>query len=400
MNMVNFILIIVAFKITGSNAAVSGIVLSFIIPAILFGLVAGVYVDRWNKKQVLLWTNLIRTLLLVLLALWHTDLIIIYIVSFAIAIVTQFFIPAETPIIPQLVKKDLLLPANAMFGMGLYGSIVVAYALSGPFLIFFGETYVFIVLAVLFLLAAFCISFIRDSALKKNEKTVEVPQRITVMEEIKSAFKLVMKTKTIFHSLCLLTLSQLLILLLAVIGPGFASQILGVTVDAFPLLFVTPAAIGMVIGALILANIPHAKFSKDKSATTGVIISGLAILLMPYGSKVASRGFIQVLNANLPSFLAIDILPIMIFIAFVLGFANALVFVPSNTILQEETSDEYRGRIYGALNAMVGIFSLFPVIVVGGLADTFGVSSVLTGIGISIIMIGIIRMMFSIKKKI
>jgi hypothetical protein len=57
--------------------------------------------------------------------------------TFGVSLVTQFFIPAETPIIPLLVRKELLLSANALFGMGIYASIFLAYALSGPLLFIF-----------------------------------------------------------------------------------------------------------------------------------------------------------------------------------------------------------------------------------------------------------------------
>src|SRR5579872_6703653 len=78
MNMMNFILILVAFSLTNSNTAVSGIVLSFTIPAIFFGILAGVFVDRWNKKYVLFATNAIRVFLLVVLAFAHTNLVGLY----------------------------------------------------------------------------------------------------------------------------------------------------------------------------------------------------------------------------------------------------------------------------------------------------------------------------------
>src|SRR5260221_5209283 len=139
MNMMNFILILVAFTLTTSNTAVSGIVLSFTIPAIFFGILAGVYVDRKNKKKILLLTNILRGLLLVLLAFVHEKLLFVYAISFFIATITQFFIPAETPMIPILVKKDALLSANALFGLALYGSLLIAYALSGPFLSFLAQ---------------------------------------------------------------------------------------------------------------------------------------------------------------------------------------------------------------------------------------------------------------------
>lgn len=397
MNMVNFVLIIVAYKITNSNAAVSGIVLSFTIPAILFGLVAGVYVDHWDKKKVLFATNALRTLLLIVLAVFHVNIFSIYLLSFTIAVVTQFFIPAETPMIPRLVKRELLFPANALFGMGLYGSLVIAYALSGTALILFGDTYVFFFLAALFFLAAVCVTLIKTP--KHYEDVVSEKKNMrSFMSDVKNVFLLVIKTREIFHSLLLLTLSQLLILILAVIGPGFANQVMGIQVDAFPLLFVTPAAIGMVVGGIILGNYFHG-FSKEKSATIGVFLSGIAMLFLPYGSKVASRGFIQSINTTLPSYLAIDILHIMIVLAFILGFANAFVFVPSNTLIQEKTSDEFRGRVYGMLNALVGVFSLIPIVVVGEFADIFGVSSVITWIGITIILIGFFRLIFANKIK-
>lgn len=383
MNMVNFLLIIIAYKLSNSNAVVSGIVLSFTIPAILVGLVAGVYVDHWDKKKVLFATNALRTLLVIVLAMFHMDIFSIYLLSFTIAVVTQFFIPAETPMIPRLVKKDLLLTANALFGMGIYGSLVVAYALSGPALIFFGDTYVFVFLGLLFLLAAFFIALIRVP--QKEIGREEGKPIASFMKEMQGAFMLLIKTRAVFHSLFLLTLSQILILILAVIGPGYANQVLGIKVDAFPLFFATPAALGMIFGGVIIGNYFH-RFSKEKSATVGVFLSGIAMLLLPLGSK------------GLP-FLSVDNLHITIFLAFFMGFANALVFVPSNTIIQEKTSDEFRGRAYGMLNAMVGVFSLIPIILVGELADIFKIIHVINGIGWSILIIGILRVIFSSKIK-
>src|SRR6266550_2455178 len=107
-NLFNFFLILVVFKLTHSNTAVSGVVLSFTIPAILFGSIAGVYVDRWNKKHVLIYSNLIRALLILALVPFINNSIALYIIAFAVATVTQFFIPAETPMIPLIVKKEHL----------------------------------------------------------------------------------------------------------------------------------------------------------------------------------------------------------------------------------------------------------------------------------------------------
>jgi MFS family permease len=85
----------------------------------------------------------------------------------------------------------------------------------------------------------------------------------------------------------------------------------------------------------------------------------------------------------------------MILLAFFAGVANAFIFVPSNTLIQEETSDEVRGKIYGALNAMISLLSLIPIIVVGSLADILGIGVVLLMIAISVMIIGVVRLFIS-----
>ncbi|MDP3988111.1 MAG: MFS transporter [Candidatus Levybacteria bacterium] len=384
-NMMNFILLIIAFKLSNSNTAVSGIVLTFTIPAIFFGILAGAYVDRWNKKSVLFATNIIRALILISLAFLHMNLFLIYILSFATAVITQFFIPAETPVIPLIVKKDQLFSANALFGMGIYGSILVAYAMSGMFLILLGPTNVFVLLSLFFILAAILIYLI------KIPKQSSRPEffKVDVTKEIKNAFGLIAKTRQIYQALFLLTLSQTLILILAVIGPGFAKEVLEIQVDELPLLFITPAAFGMIFGAVIIGNFFN-KYRKQKMANLGVFLAGFSIILLPYGSKVVSKDIVYNINAFLPGILNINILHIVVLLAFVLGIANALIFIPSNTILQEKTSDEIRGKIYGVLNTMAGGFSLLPIVMVGKMADVIGVAPVLTGIGLSLVVLSIV----------
>jgi hypothetical protein len=301
---------------------------------------------------------------------------------------TQFFIPAETPMIPLLVNKKNLLPANALFGMAIYGSILIAYVLSGPLIIYFKEVNTLFILAIMLVIGAIFISFIKEkySATSKDESKNE----LNILKDIKHTLQLMSHTKEIYQSLFLLALSQSLILIVATIAPGYATQIMGVKVEEFPLLFVAPAALGMFVGAIAIGNVFHSH-PKEKIITIGLFLSGIAMLLLPYGSKVASRDFVHVLNVYLPHILDITILHIMVVIAFILGFANSLVFVPANTILQEKTSDEFRGKIYGFLNSLVGVFSLLPVILVGGLSDLIGVGAVIVGIGISLLIVGIVR---------
>ncbi|KKP81077.1 MAG: Major facilitator superfamily [Candidatus Levybacteria bacterium GW2011_GWB1_35_5] len=397
MNIFNFILLIVVFSIAKSNSAVSGVVIAFTFPTIIFGILAGVLVDRWNKKNVLFLTNFLRALMVVPLFFLSGDIFIIYAVTFGVSILTQFFIPAETPMIPVLVDRKYLLSANAIFGMVMYSSIFLAYALSGPILFLLGKQNVFIFITIFFLIATFFASIIKVKKKKEIGPTLNNETlTLSFSQEIKTLITLISKTKSLYHALFSLTLAQVLIYVLAVIGPGYAQGVLRIKVEDFPLFFVTPAVIGMTLGALILGSFLH-KISRSYLTKIGLILLGIAILLMPYGAKLESREFVQFINFYLPLFLQINILHIMIVLAFIIGFATAFVFVPANTILQEETSDESRGKIYGLLNSLVGVISFIPVVAVGGLADVIGVKAVITGIGIIVLVIAAVRIFITDK---
>ncbi len=387
MNLLNFILLIVVFELSKSNIAVAGVVLSFTVPSILFGILAGVYVDKRNKKNILVYTNILRAIASFPLLFLSHELFVVYILSFLVSFVTQFFIPAETPIIPLLVRREQLISANALFSIGIFGSIIVAYALSGPLLLFLGKENVFVFITILFAISAFFAFLI-----KLLYEPPKMLQKINIFEEIRDAFSLMAKKDNVYHSLFLLTLLQTLILVIAVIGPGYATNVLHIEVERFPLLFVTPAVVGMSIGAILIGNFWHNK-SKQALAKIGLLIIGFVILLFPYGYMITSRETVQAINSFLPGIVDINNVHIMLFLSVLIGFAFSLVFVPSNTILQEETTDRQRGKIYGSLNTLIGIVSIIPVLGVGLLADIFGVSKVITAIGLIIIFISIIRIL-------
>jgi len=261
MNLFNFALLILVFSISNSNSAVSGVVIAFTLPSVIFGILAGVLVDRWNKKNVLFLTNIIRALIVLPLAFFHQNIALIYLVTFGVSLITQFFIPAETPMIPLLVRKNLLLSANALFGMGIYVSLFLAYALSGPILLILGEKNIFTFLTILFIIAGFFAYLIK---IKKGKKTIgeidSVTQKIpTFRQELKIVSDLISKSKALYHALFSLALAQILIYIFAVIGPGYAEHVLKIRVENFPLLFVTPAIIGVALGALTIGSFLHKK---------------------------------------------------------------------------------------------------------------------------------------------
>ena len=385
-NLFNFFLILVVYNLTQSNTAVSIAVLTFTLPAIFFGSIAGVLVDRWSKKKVLLVANFTRAIILVLFAFSLQNIVALYILAFMFTIMVQFFIPAESPMIPLLVKEKLLLAANALFGLAIFGSMLIAYVLSGPLIIWLGPFKTSLFLAGLFIIGAAFISLIRPHHHYKQEELRT--GKLEILHDLKETFRFMSDTKEILRALLMLSLSQILVLTLATIAPGYAAQVLKIPVEQFPLIFVAPAAFGMVVGAVGLVNLFRNK-PKEWMIRLGILVSGIVMLVLPYASHVAAGETVQTLNSLLPAKFEITAILLLVGLAFMLGAANALVFVPSNTILQEKTSETLRGKMYGFLNTSVGVFSLIPILLVGSLSDLIGVSNVIVGIGITLLFLWI-----------
>lgn len=389
-NILNFLLILVIFNLTKSNTAVSIVVLSFTLPAVFLGILAGIYTDKWNKKEVLLLTNIIRVALLIVLMVFPENIYVIYLISFLFGIVTQFFIPAETPLIPLIVDKNHLLSANALFGVGIFGSILAAYVLSGPLLLYSGFTTSLMIMAISLGIGGFFVSRIRVP-IEEEMKSFRISKQFpinAVKQEMRDILSYIVKNTHILGALLLLALTQILFLIIAAIAPGFANEVLHIRVEEFPLLVIAPATVGIIVGAIFIANILYLHRKKN-IITAGILLASIVLMIMPFGNDMMSNGFISALNQKLPDLLVISSNDLIIFLAFLLGFANALVYVPANTLLQETTSESIRGTLYGALNSFVGILSFMPILLVGSFSDLIGVGSVVMGIGICLFLLSI-----------
>ena len=164
-----YVLMILAYNLTKSNLGVSVPLLAFGIPSVLFGPLAGVFVDKWNRKAILSITSLMRGLLILLIVpLIEQSLALIFLVSFLIYTATQFFAPAESASIPELVKKKDLIVANSLFMITWMASSVIGFGLGAPLVNYFGNEGTFIFAAALgfgFALALGAAFFVLGAAL-------------------------------------------------------------------------------------------------------------------------------------------------------------------------------------------------------------------------------------------
>ncbi|MBI4999868.1 MFS transporter [Candidatus Gottesmanbacteria bacterium] len=372
-NMMAFVLMLRIYQTTTSNTAVSFLILTIGLPAIFFGVLAGTLVDRWDKRNVLIVTNLLRMVLLVGFFASSETLPWLYSLVLAISITTQFFVPAEAPTIPRFVPQELLLTANSAFTFTFYTSMIAGFVFSGPALRFFGPHNVFLFLAALLALAAFFVSQIPPEGSPRGEKIkFGKEELISIYRESLRGLEFVKRKNEVGGAIFLLTASQALVASLASLAPGFADRILAIEIEDASYLIMGPAAIGIVIGALLVGQFGR-RFTRQNLINLGIILTG--ILLFSLSLDVRFGGLLAA-----------------VVLLFLLGVANSLVTVPANTSLQEDAPSQFRGRVYGVLTSFVGGAAILPVMITGLAADIFGIGKVIFGIASLIFLYGIYRL--------
>lgn len=392
--MLNVVLIFLIFYLTSSNFAVSILLFSILIPQILLSFIGGIVADAQNRKIILVFGNLLRAAVLVVLFFNFKSVLAIYLASLLISSVTQFYVPAESPLIPSLVSRDKLVAANSIFGMGLFGSILIGYVLAGPAINILGRSFVFLGLACIFLTASLFAFLIPQRKIMTAKKALLATNiKRSIGEEFRDSFSVIRKTRQVSDAFFLLIFSQIVIFILATLIPGYAKNILQIPAEDLSLILFAPAAIGLMVSAFLIGSIFN-KTSKERLMNAGIFISGIALILLPFTSRIFSQNIVQILNSQVPGFFKLNIFNFVSLIAFLAGLANALIFVPSQAIIQEIIPQDFRSKIYGLLFALIGVFSLIPIMIAGGVADIIGVGAVLLSIGAGILSIGFARERF------
>ncbi len=385
-NMIGFILMIRVYQETFSNAAVALMLLSISFPAVLFGIIAGGIVDQFDKRTILIFCNLLRAAVLILFFFSSNSFFMAYLLAFIFSLITQFFIPAEAPSIPNLVEKDDLLPANSLFTFSLYASTITGFIFAGPFLRLFGGQNIYLFIAVVMSVAAYFVMKI------PKEKPLGLPINLSfsrIGKDIDEGFKFIVKNKRVQQSLLLMTFAQALIAVLAVLAPGFADKTLKIVLEDSSYLVMGPAAVGLIFGALVVGAWGK-KFLKRIIIMGGILGTGVTLILLSLLVRVSHRGLFKLSIANNVPLGGLEVAMIMLLI---LGFTNALISVPASTILQEDTSGALRGRVYGVLTALTGGVAILPVVASGFLADKLGVGRAIFLIGIAVLIMGIYRLL-------
>lgn len=381
--MVNFTLLIRIFDLTHSTTLVSLFVLSFGLPSLFFGAIAGVFVDRWRRRSVLVTTSLLRTgiVLLYLPAISHLPTI--YATTFVMATVTQFFTPAEGALIPELVERKRLVAANAVFIITMFVSFVVGYGVAGPLAATGSDRLPIIVAAIMFALAtAAC------ATLPKTSQVIrKVPLRKAyrdILTHLKEGFGIVRRRAAIRYGLWQLTFMWSTIGVIMVTVPAFTSQELGLNLREVSRLIILPLGLGMLSGGYILHR-ARRQFSIRRIVMVGLATAGLAIIALGQVTAVTGwlsepHGFFHGFDTGILKQLITGAASVL------LGTGIAVVMIAAQTMIHEHTETRVRGRIFGVLGMSVNAANTIPVLAAGPLSDTFRVTTVVTLVGVGLVL--------------
>ncbi|MEL7408731.1 MAG: MFS transporter, partial [Cyanobacteria bacterium J06558_2] len=348
------------FQLSGEPISqwVSPIMIAFTIPAVLFGSLAGVYVDRWQKKSVLVVSNLLRGILVLFLPLlllisenktllqdFSLGFIVLLAITLAVSTFTQFFAPAEQAVIPLIVKQKDLLAANSLYTTTMMALLIIGFAIGEPLLNLADSLAVGINLPPnigkeILVGGAYAIAGLILIALRTGEKlqssTTEQPH---VLADIKDGITYLGRNKQVRNALIQLVILFSIFAALAVLAVSMADQIPQLDADQFGILLAA-AGVGMGASAAFLgskgSNIKHAQLSLVGSAGVALTLFGLSFA-----------------TSNL--WLALSIIAL-------LGAFAALIGVPMQTTIQSKTPEAMRGKVFGLQNNAVNIALSLPLV--------------------------------------
>jgi MFS transporter, DHA3 family, macrolide efflux protein len=345
-------LLILVNALTGSTAAIATLTILLAIPTVTLGLIAGVYVDRFDRKRIMLVSDAARAALVIGLIFVSSkdNLWLIYVLSFLQATVGTFFGPARTALTQELIPPEQLLEAGSISQTSMVLSSLAGSAFAG---VLYGLTQSFW-LAFVIDAATFLISFALVLAVRAQHqaRASSATETTGPFKELLEGLQVIQRSRTL---IALLVATGVTMLGLGAVNVLFVPLLINV-------LKVPPVWLGAVEGA----------------QTAGMILGG--VFLMGMISKVNTSWLVVVGLAALSVLVAGVGLAANVIVFAVVMFGVGLVIVPlssaAGAMMQKIVSNELMGRVSSSFNVVTGAASLLSMALAGTLGANIGLRNV------------------------
>jgi MFS family permease len=346
------------YTVSGSTLLTGAMLVIETVPALVLGSLAGVYVDRWNRRRTMMMCDLCRaaTLFALLAARTPSSLWIMYLVAFIQSCLAQFFVSASFALLPQVVGEEQVMEANVVNALTANATRLIGPTLGGLVLATLGITFVVVIDAASFLFSAAALGLVNVSSSPASRITSQSTPLASIggsfhtfWREWRSSLSLVRTEPAVtalFAVLAAISLSQGLVDVL--IAP-FVKHVLHS--DALVLGELgTVQGIGGMLGGFAVQKL-KTWIAPRWLISIGALLVGLVIL-----AQINSRN-----------------LSLILMLATAGGVPLTAFNVSQATLLQTSVRDAYRGRIYGVYGASGAGLALAGTILATLLGDRLGI---------------------------
>jgi MFS transporter, DHA3 family, macrolide efflux protein len=380
---VMFSLIILAYNLSGANTRVAVTLLAYTLPALFLPPFAGVFADRHNRKATMVWANLGRGAIVTLIPLsslipaLHGDVYHLLLITFAFSALGQFFSPAEAAVIPTLLPRKALLTANSMVLLSMVLTLLLGGALAPVF------SRIDAYLPYWIAAGGFAVGggLVALASIPRNKPRLDQNTQSAFRQfvhEIREALDFLRGSSLLMFAFAQLTLTVLVLFMMFTLAPAYVTTVIGIQPrDSYVILL--PATLGAVTSAFVVGQFGRS-MSRARLLVVSLLMTGFTLLLLasvPYGMR------------HIPQLVSLTRYFAAVF-GLLLGLEFGALLIPSLTVLQEQTTDEVRGRIFSLFFLAYNGATAIPILVAAALADTFGTARVIGGLGVLLALAGLL----------
>ena len=399
-NGIHFVQLVLIERLTGRSVHIGLMIMAFSLPPVLFSPLAGVVVDRVPKKWIILIANLLRGGLafsyVFFLKVLSGDalLAMVFLITFLGSSLGAFFNPAVLAKIPLVVGEHRLMIANSLFNVTIAGAQFLGLILVAPAAVkLLGLSGAFVVMSLLYL-GAFLVALQLPRAVERRVKGVTAASGFERMrQEFREGWHYVATHRLVLLAILQLTLVATLIMILAMIAPGFSARVLGLAPEDAVIVF-APAGLGMVLAILFLGRygnrLPHTWLQFAMLTLTGVGFGFLAYISRDYSAlRIPILDVYPQRVLPLTGMVAINAL----FIGFGLYSVNTI----AQTVVQRYTPAGLRGRVFTVQFMLANLVGLIPLLGAATLADLLGIPVLIRWIAIAAILVAVITLLYALR---
>jgi MFS family permease len=359
-------LIVLVANLTKATPSVAAMAFAVAIPQVIFGLAAGVLVDRLDSRRVLIGSDLIRGLLVLgfIPAAISGQIWLMYVLGFAQACVGTFFFPARVSLLPTLVPENALLAANSMMhtgrvaagmlGGGVVGVLIGLLSVSWP---------IFILDSLTFFASLLLVVAIRT---RVNRSQTDSEATGHFWTEFKEGITYIVRSPTLIG---------------VIVAAGIADLGLGATEVLFAPFFQKELH---TVAAWLGPN--------ELIQTGAMAISGGLVVLLASKIRPELLSVLGLIGVGLGEGLiaATSSVWMVLALAAWIGFALLPLQSSLSTLLQRSCTGEIRGRVYSVLNTVSESARLLSIVIAGVLADLIGLRTMFMAVGVVVVLAGVV----------